>query len=292
MNIIARKWGTLIILSIIWGSSYILIKKGLTGLTPIQLGSLRMIITTLIIVPFSLSVLKQIPKNKIKWVVFSAFIGTFLPNYLFAFAETEISSAVAGVMVSLTPLFTLIISVLFFNEKFLKKQFFGVLVGFLGILILVNNEFLISGLNLLYVSFTILAAFFYAVNANILKYKLPNISAVAIIGMSFLFLCIPAFFILLSTDFPILTFKSDFLILESIFYIIILAVFGTAIAKVLYIKLLAISSPVFSVSTTYLIPVVAIFWGILDGEEFKLIQFLGTLVILIGVYLVTKKGTS
>lgn len=292
MNIVARKWGTLIILSIIWGSSYILIKKGLTGLTPIQLGSLRMIITTLIIVPFSLSVLKQIPKNKIKWVVFSAFIGTFFPNYLFAFAETEISSAVAGVMVSLTPLFTLIISVLFFNEKFLKKQFFGVLVGFLGILILVNNEFLISGLNLLYVSFTILAAFFYAVNANILKYKLPNISAVAIIGMSFLFLCIPAFFILLSTDFPILTFKSDFLILESIFYIVILAVFGTAIAKVLYIKLLAISSPVFSVSTTYLIPVVAIFWGILDGEEFKLIQFLGTLVILIGVYLVTKKGTS
>jgi len=292
LNIVARKWGTLIILSIIWGSSYILIKKGLTGLTPIQLGSLRMIITTLIIVPFSLSVLKQIPKNKIKWVVFSAFIGTFFPNYLFAFAETEISSAVAGVMVSLTPLFTLLISVIFFNEKFLKKQFFGVVVGFVGILILVNNEFLISGLNLLYVSFTILAAFFYAINANILKYKLPNISAVAIIGMSFIFLFVPAFFILLSTDFPILTFTNDSLILESIFYIVILAVFGTAIAKVLYIRLLAISSPVFSVSTTYLIPVVAIIWGILDGEEFKLIQFLGTLVILIGVYLVTKKGTS
>ncbi|MEK9756151.1 MAG: DMT family transporter [Bacteroidota bacterium] len=292
MNTVARKWGTLIILSIIWGSSYILIKKGLIGLTPIQVGSLRMIITTLIIVPFSLSVLKQIPKNKIKWVVFSAFIGTFFPNYLFAFAETEISSAVAGVMVSLTPLFTLLISVIFFNEKFLKKQFFGVVVGFVGILILVNNEFLISGLNLLYVSFTILAAFFYAINANILKYKLPNISAVAIIGMSFIFLCVPAFFILLSTDFPILTFTNDSLILESIFYIVVLAVFGTAIAKVLYIKLLAISSPVFSVSTTYLIPVVAIIWGILDGEEFKLIQFLGTLVILIGVYLVTKKGTS
>ena len=292
MNISAKKWGTLIILSIIWGSSYILIKKGLTGLTPIQLGSLRMIITTLIIVPFSLSVLKQIPKNKIKWIVYSAFIGTFFPNYLFAFAETEISSAVAGVMVSLTPLFTLLISVIFFNEKFLKKQFFGVVVGFVGILILVNNEFLISGLNLLYVSFTILAAFFYAINANILKYKLPNISAVAIIGMSFIFLCVPAFFILLSTDFPILTFTNDSLILESIFYIVVLAVFGTAIAKVLYIKLLVISSPVFSVSTTYLIPVVAIIWGILDGEEFKLIQFLGTLVILIGVYLVTKKGTS
>ena len=144
-----------------------------------------------------------------------------------------------------------------------------------------NNEFLISGLNLLYVSFTILAAFFYAVNANILKYKLPGISAVAIIGMSFIFLVLPASVILFFTEFPFKTFTSDPLI--------VLAFFGTAIAKVLYIKLLAISSPVFSVSTTYLIPIVAIFWGLLDGEEFKLIQFIGTSVILVGVYLVTKK---
>lgn len=288
MNIGVRKWGTLIILSIIWGSSYILIKKGLTGLTPIQLGSIRMIITAIMIIPFSLSKLYQIPKNKIKWVAFSAFIGTFFPNYLFAFAETEISSAVAGVMVSLTPLFTLLISVLFFYEKFFKKQLIGVMIGFVGILILVNNEFSISGLNLLYVTFTILAAFFYAVNANILKYKLPDISAIAIIGMSFIFLFLPAVFILLLTEFPIQTFTSDPLILESIFYIVLLAFFGTAIAKVLYIKLLSISSPVFSVSTTYLIPIVAIFWGLLDGEEFRLIQFLGTSVILLGVYLVTK----
>ena len=226
-------------------------------------------------------------------------MGSFFSIYwnlfsklLFAFAETEISSAVAGVMVSLTPLFTLIISVLFFKEEFLKKQFLGVLVGFIGILILVNNEFLISGLNLLYVSFTILAAFFYAVNANILKYKLPDISAVAIIGMSFIFLFLPAAIILFFTEFPIQTFTSDPLIIESIIYIVVLAFFGTAIAKVLYIKLLAISSPVFSVSTTYLIPIVAIFWGLLDGEEFKLIQFIGTSVILAGVYLVTKKKAS
>jgi drug/metabolite transporter (DMT)-like permease len=251
-----------------------------------------MIITAILIVPFSINKLKNIPKDKIKWVVFSAFIGTFFPNYLFAFAETEISSAIAGVMVSLTPLFTLIISVLFFKEEFLKKQFLGVLIGFIGILILVNNEFLISGLNLLYVSFTILAAFFYAVNANILKYKLPDISAVAIIGMSFIFLFLPAAIILFFTEFPFQTFTSDPLIIESIIYIVVLAFFGTAIAKVLYIKLLAISSPVFSVSTTYLIPIVAIFWGLLDGEEFKLIQFIGTSVILVGVYLVTKKKAS
>ena len=119
-----------------------------------------MIITAILIAPFSLSKLNQIPKNKIKWVAFSAFIGTFFPNYLFAFAETEISSAVAGVMVSLTPLFTLIISIIFFKEEFFKKQFTGVLIGFIGIIILVNNEFQISGLNLLYVFFTILVSLF------------------------------------------------------------------------------------------------------------------------------------
>ena len=107
--------------------------------------------------------------------------------------------------------------------------------------------------------------------------------------MSFIFLFLPASLILLFTDFPFQSFIKDPLIIESIIYIIILAVFGTAIAKVLYIKLLAISSPVFSVSTTYLIPLVAIFWGLLDGEQLKFIQFLGTAVILLGVYLVTKK---
>ena len=289
MNLNLRKWGTLIILSIIWGSSYILIKKGLTGLTPVQLGSIRVIITTILIAPIGYKKIKHIPKNKMKWVAISAFVGSFFPAYLFAFAETEISSSVTAVMVSLTPLFTLLISVIIFGEELLKKQVLGVIIGFLGIIVLIQNELLSSSFNILYVMFVVLAAFCYAVNANLLKYKLPNIPALGIVFMSFLFMFIPAFIVLFFSDFPFSNFTSNPLILESIIYIIILALFGTAIAKVMYIKLLAISTPVFSVSTTYLMPVVAIFWGLLDGEEFKLTQFFGTSIILIGVYLVTKK---
>jgi len=137
--------------------------------------------------------------------------------------------------------------------------------------------------------FIVLAAFCYAVNANVLKYKLPNIPALGIVFMSFIFLFFPAFIVLLFSDFPFSNFTTNPLIMESIVYIVILALFGTAIAKVLYIKLLAISTPVFSVSTTYLMPVVAIFWGLLDGENFTLTQFIGTSIILVGVYLVTKK---
>ena len=289
MSLSLRKWGTLVILSLIWGSSYILIKKGLTGLTPIQLGSLRVIVTTIIIAPIGYQKIKHIPRQKMKWVALSAFVGSFFPAYLFAFAETEISSSITAVMVSLTPLFTLLISVFVFGEELLKKQVFGVLIGFTGIIVLINNELFASSFNILYIMFIVLAAFCYAVNANVLKYKLSNIPALGIVFMSFLFMFIPAFIILCFSDFPFSDFTSDPLIIESIIYIVILALFGTAIAKVLYIKLLAISTPVFSVSTTYLMPVVAIFWGLLDGEEFKLTQFTGTAIILLGVYLVTKK---
>ena len=289
MSLSLRKWGTLVILSLIWGSSYILIKKGLTGLTPIQLGSLRVIVTTIIIAPIGYQKIKHIPKQKMKWVALSAFVGSFFPAYLFAFAETEISSSITAVMVSLTPLFTLLISVFVFGEELLKKQVFGVLIGFTGIIVLINNELFSSSFNILYIMFIVLAAFCYAINANVLKYKLSNIPALGIVFMSFLFMFIPAFIIFCFSDFPFSDFTSDPLIIESIIYIVILALFGTAIAKVLYIKLLAISTPVFSVSTTYLMPVVAIFWGLLDGEEFKLTQFTGTAIILLGVYLVTKK---
>ena len=289
MSLSLKKWGTLVILSLIWGSSYILIKKGLTGLTPIQLGSLRVIVTTIIIAPIGYQKIKHIPRQKMKWVALSAFVGSFFPAYLFAFAETEISSSITAVMVSLTPLFTLLISVFVFGEELLKKQVFGVLIGFTGIIVLINNELFSSSFNILYIMFIVLAAFCYAINANVLKYKLSNIPALGIVFMSFLFMFIPAFIILCFSDFPFSDFTSDPLIIESIIYIVILALFGTAIAKVLYIKLLAISTPVFSVSTTYLMPVVAIFWGLLDGEEFKLTQFTGTAIILLGVYLVTKK---
>lgn len=289
MSLSLKKWVTLVILSLIWGSSYILIKKGLTGLTPIQLGSLRVIVTTIIIAPIGYQKIKHIPRQKMKWVALSAFVGSFFPAYLFAFAETEISSSITAVMVSLTPLFTLLISVFVFGEELLKKQVFGVLIGFTGIIVLINNELFSSSFNILYIMFIVLAAFCYAINANVLKYKLSNIPALGIVFMSFLFMFIPAFIILCFSSFPFSDFASDPLIIESIIYIVILALFGTAIAKVLYIKLLAISTPVFSVSTTYLMPVVAIFWGLLDGEEFKLTQFTGTAIILLGVYLVTKK---
>jgi len=158
MTITIKKWVYLITLSIIWGSSYILIKKGLVGLTPLQLGSTRIIMTTVILMIFGWKQLQKIPKNAWKWIILTGFFGTFFPSYLFAFAETVIDSSVAAVLNGMTPLFTLILGLLFFNSSFKWMKIVGVLVGFGGTLVLVSNEFTMrSGLSSWY-AFLVVAA--------------------------------------------------------------------------------------------------------------------------------------
>ena len=157
MTITIKKWVYLITLSIIWGSSYILIKKGLVGLTPLQLGSTRIIMTTVILMIFGWKQLQKIPKNAWKWIILTGFFGTFFPSYLFAFAETVIDSSVAAVLNGMTPLFTLILGLLFFNSSFKWMKIIGVLVGFGGTLVLVSNEFTMrSGLSSWY-AFSVVA---------------------------------------------------------------------------------------------------------------------------------------
>ena len=140
MNLSIKKWFYLIILSIIWGSSYILIKKGLVGLDPLQLGSLRIIITTIILSIFGWSKLSKIPKDSWKWIALTGYFGTFFPTFLFAYAETVIDSSVAAVLNGMTPLFTLLTGLVFFRSKLKIKKLLGIMLGFVGTLVLVSNE--------------------------------------------------------------------------------------------------------------------------------------------------------
>ena len=285
-----KKWVYLITLSIIWGSSYILIKKGLVGLTPLQLGSTRIIMTTVILMIFGWKQLQKIPKNAWKWIILTGFFGTFFPSYLFAFAETVIDSSVAAVLNGMTPLFTLILGLLFFNSSFKWMKIIGVLVGFGGTLVLVSNEFTMrSGLSSWYAFLVVAATLCYSINVNLIKHKLQGVPALAIALGNFIAIVIPAFVVLLFEDFPCTKIISSSEVSSSIGYILILSLFGTALAKVMFNELVSISTAVFSISITYLLPIVAIAWGILDGEQFTLIQWLGCALILLGVYLITDK---
>lgn len=290
MTITIKKWVYLFTLSIIWGSSYILIKKGLVGLTPLQLGSTRIVMTTVILMIFGWKQLRKIPKEAWKWIILTGFFGTFFPSYLFAFAETVIDSSVAAVLNGMTPLFTLILGLMFFNSSFKWMKIVGVLVGFGGTLVLVSNEFTMrSGLSSWFAFLVMAATLCYSINVNLIKHKLQGVPALAIALGNFIAIVIPAFGVLLFTNFPWTKITSSPEVSSSIGYILILSLFGTALAKVMFNELVSISTAVFSISITYLLPIVAIAWGIMDGEQFTLIQWLGCALILLGVYLITDK---
>jgi drug/metabolite transporter (DMT)-like permease len=289
MSVAVKKWVYLIVLSIIWGSSYILIKKGLVGLTPIQLGAFRILMTTVILLLVGYKSLRGWSFQQWKWLVFTGFFGTFFPSFLFAFSETEINSSVVAVLNGLTPLFTIIIAFFFFQQRVKKKQLGGVLVGFLGTVILVAQEFSLSSTgDGRYAFLVVLASMCYAINVNTLKHKLEGVAPMAIALANFIAICIPALILLLTSPFTWDSFYTDTTILTSMGYIFILSLFGTAFAKVLFNELLTFSSTVFSISITYLLPIVAIGWGVLDGESFGGIQWLACGLILGGIYLVTE----
>ncbi len=284
------KWIYLIILSIIWGSSFILIKKSLLGLTPYQLGALRTIITGIILLAFGYSQLKDIPKSKWKWLCISGFLGSFFPAFFFAIAETEIDSAVASILNSLVPLNTILLGFAVFKIASTKRQVLGVIIGFIGtsILIMKGSE-LNPNQNYLYAGFVIASTLMYGANVNIIKRYLQDVKPLAIAAGNYIFIVIPALVILLFTDF----FSSERLnnpdLPSALLYVIILSVFGTALAKVVFNKLVQISTPVFASSVTYIMPLIALIWGVLDGEAFSLIQAMASLLILVGVYLSHKR---
>lgn len=287
MNDSLRKWVYLLILSVIWGTSYILIKKALVGFTPLQLGSVRLVMSGIFLLSVGMPSLRKITKKEWGWVALSGFLGTFFPAYFFAFAETEIDSSIASVLNSLVPLFTIIIGFLAFGIRVRKSQVTGVIIGLMGavFLVLVGAE-LNPGQNYWYAGFVILATLFYACNANIIKGKLSNVSPMGIAAGNFTVILIPSILgLIFSGAFNTeVTTSPEFW--PSMGYVLLLSFFGTAIAKVLFNKLIHISSPVFGVSVTYLIPLVGIIWGLLDGEKFTLRQFMAAGVILVGVYLV------
>jgi drug/metabolite transporter (DMT)-like permease len=284
------KWFYLVILSLIWGSSFILIKKALLGLTALQLGSLRTIFTGLMLFSAGFSSLKHIPKNKWKWLALSGFLGSFFPAYFFAIAETEIDSAVASILNSLVPLNTILIGFFLFRISSNKQKILGVIIGFIGTAVLIlRGAELNPNQNYWFAGFVIASTLMYATNSNIIKKHLQDVRPIAIATANYIFVVIPALIILWWDNFFTSKTLEQEHLSESLLYVLVLSLFGTALAKILYNKLVQISTPVFASSVTYMMPVVALAWGLLDGERFGIFQGAATLLILLGIYLSNRK---
>lgn len=280
-------WIILLVLMLVWGSSFILIKKALLYFSPVEVGLLRVTITFLFLFPFALNKIKQVNLRLTGYLIISGIAGSLLPAVLFAVAQKEIDSGIAGTLNSLTPLFTLIIGVLFFRIKTRVYNIIGVLVGLAGAIGLIYSSssqgFVV---NFKYAFLIIIATICYAFNVNLIKSFLKGLDSLTITVLTFFYLGVPLLIgILIFTDIPH-KLISDPGKLAGLGYLSILAVVGTGLALIAFNKLIKMSGPLFASSVTYMIPVVAIVWGVIDGETVKPVYFFWFIIIIAGVLLV------
>ncbi|MBN2237662.1 MAG: DMT family transporter [Bacteroidales bacterium] len=284
------KWILYITLVLIWGTSFILIKKGLEVFDPIQLGSLRIVISFLALLPLAFKRFKFISSRDWFNLGTAGLLGSFFPAFLFAMAQTGLNSSTAGILNSLTPLFTLLVGVSFFKFKARCWSYLGVfisMVGTYGLLTVSGGK--AFAFNIQYGIMIIFATLFYGTQVNIIKTYLSHLPPLTITIFQFFIIGWPAFIVLFGfTNFIKLT-QVEPKFYEGLFFVAILALVGTAFALILFNKLIKIANPVFSSSVTYFIPLVALIWGFFDHESFNITFFLWIGLILSGVYLVNKK---
>jgi drug/metabolite transporter (DMT)-like permease len=253
------------------------------------LGALRIIFTGIFLFSTSASSIKKIKRKQWKYITFTAFAASFFPVFLFAFSIRQIDSAVVSILNCFTPFNTLIFGALLFGFSFRKAQFYGILIGLLGCAILIlSGASLNENQNYWYAILVLIASLGYALNVNMVKKFLQDLHPRAIVTGNFLIIFFPALIVLYFTGF-FNNYKYDTNGLTALGYVALLAIFGTGLAKIMYNKLVQISTPIFSSSVTYLIPLIAVFWGYIDGEKFSAFQFFGASIILLGVYLVNKR---
>jgi len=263
-------------------------KRGLEVYHYNEVAALRISITFIIMLPFTIKPLFKIEKKYWKYLIMVGFFGNLIPAFLFTKAQTELSSALTGMLNSLTPIFTLIIALLVFKSKINKTQKIGVLIGMIGAFGLISSNGVdLEKNNISYISYVVAATICYAISVNVIKNYLKDVDSITITALSFL--CIGPWVItyLFSTNFVNTTLTQPKAI-QSLFYISILAIFGTALAVVVFNMLIKKTSSIFATSVTYLIPIVAVFWGIFDNEPILFIQLLSIGIILLGIYFINK----
>jgi drug/metabolite transporter (DMT)-like permease len=281
-------WGMLLTLSLIWGSSFILMKYGLRSFSYGQVAAFRMFIAFVVLLPVAVRNIKLLNKSNLIAILIVGYIGNCIPAFLFTLAETRIDSSLAGMLNAMTPFFTLIIGAIIYHIKVAGRSVVGVGIGLAGsvMLIMADADGFSGNINA-WALFVVLATVMYGININHVKEKLAHLSGLQISSLAF-FVVGPAVTIyLLASGLPE-TFaqpnaSKDFV------YVFLLGLLGSAVAVVMVNILIQRTTAIFTSSVTYLMPVVAIGWGVIDGEQLSIVHYVGMGFVLFGVYLVNKK---
>lgn len=281
----------LVILALIWGTSFILIKRGLVAFSAGEVAALRVTAASFFLLPIALTQLRELTLKDYAKLMASGLMGIFIPAFLFSFAQMHIDSSIAGIMYSLTPIWTMLIGAALFGQRFTGYTILGTLIGFGGTLLLVmaKSEGITGGING-YALLVVVATLLYGINLNFIKYKIEHIRSITITSISVLMIApFALIYLLFFTEFvpKLTTHEGAF---KAFGYVALLGLMSTAFAVVLFNRLVKTHSPLFASSVTYLIPIVAVMWGVLDGEHLFTGHYIGMILIISGVYLANRKG--
>ncbi len=258
-------------------------------MSPLQVGGLRIVFASLFLFLFGFRSMRGTTLRDWKWLGMAGLLSSFFPPFLFAVAQTELDSGVTAIFNSTVPLMTTLVGIALFGLIITKRQIVGVFVGLFGtVALIVAGMELTPDQNYWYAILILISALGYALNINIIKTKLGHLGPLAVTTGSFGVAFLPALGLVLYSDFFDQIGHSEKM-QTALWYLLALAIGGTAIANVFFNNLIKVSSPVFAASVTYLIPLVAIIWGVWDGEIINAYQLVGGLIILLGVWLVNKK---
>ena len=287
LSSLKKNYGLLLLLGIIWGSSFILIKKGIVVYTTKEVAMLRLGIAWLTLLPFTWKSIKSTPKKAWKPLAIVGLFGNGIPAFLFTEAQSELDSSLIGILNALVPLFTFIIAIFVFKTKWKISNLIGILIGLTGAIWLIAGGGLVLD-HAHYAWLIVIATLCYSISLNTIKVYLQEMSSIQISSLAFMFIGPPCILGLAFSEFypTLMSTKGSW---QALAYITILAVLGTSVALVLFNKLVKNSTAIFASSVTYLIPIIAVFWGIIDGEQIRINHFLGTGIIFTGIYLVNKK---
>lgn len=281
-------WFFMFLLALVWGASFIFIKKSVQIFSPLQMAVWRMSLATIAYLPIAVIFWHKIDWKRWRPLIVVALFGSAIPNFFFAVAQQHVNSSLAGILNSLTPLFTLITGTLFFRKQFSRNNLIGVVLGLSGasLLILYNAQTAVSG-NAFYAALCVLATVCYAINANSMSRYLHDMHPAAIASAAFMIAGLPFLLGLPATG-----------ALEAagthpegwvgVGYIAYLAVLGTVGGSILYFRLIQRTSTIFATSVTYLLPITSIVIGMFDGEKLLPTDLLGVGIILTGLYLARK----
>lgn len=257
--------------------------------SPGEVASLRVTSAALFLLPVALTKLKGLQVKDYFKLFTSGMVGIFVPAFLFATAQTQISSSVAGIINCLTPIWTVIVGALFFSQRFRGYAILGIVIGFAGTTILIISKGGDFGTINWFALLIVLACAMYGTNLNFIKFKIPDIRSLTITSVSVVLIGPLAMIYLFGfTDF-LQKLRTEPGAWTALGYLVLLGCMSTAVATVLFNKLVKISTPLFTSSVTYLMPIVAVMWGVLDGERLYVGHYIGMITIIVGVYLANRR---